>query len=363
MGFKCGIIGLPNVGKSTLFNALTKSCVEVENFPFCTIKPNIGMVLIPDLRLYQLDKIVKPQRILPTIMEFIDIAGLIKNASKGEGLGNKFLNIIRETKAISHVVRCFDNKDIIHVIGKVDPISDINIINTELILSDICTCERFIFNLHKKYKINDKELKIKLDILEKCLFHLTNEVMLRTLLFSKEEKDIIHYFNFLTMKPTMYIANVSENGFINNHYLDIVRDFALKDGSIVLPICASIESDIAKLDKYESEEFMIELGIKEPGLHRIIRACYKLLNLQTYFTTGIKEVRAWTIKVGTKAPRAASKIHTNFEKGFIRAQVISFSDFIKYNGEQGSKEAGKMRIEGKNYIVQDGDIINFLFNI
>ncbi|MGL9769263.1 MAG: redox-regulated ATPase YchF [Sodalis sp. (in: enterobacteria)] len=363
MSFKCGLVGFPNVGKSTLFNALTKANIEVGNFPFCTIKSHIGVVPMPDARIDQLAEIVKPQRTVPTNMEFVDIAGLVQGASKGEGLGNQFLTNIRDTEAIAHVVRCFENNNIIHVAGNVCPKEDIDVINTELALSDLQACERAIHWVQKRAKNNDQAAKLERSVLEKCLSHLNNAGVLRALNLSFEEKSAIRHLSFLTLKPTMYIANVNEDGFNNNPYLDEVYAIAAAEGSVVVAICAVVESDIATLDKEGREEFMRELGLEEPGLNRVIRAGYQLLNLQTYFTAGVKEVCAWTIPVGARAPQAAGKIHSDFKKGFIRAQTISFADFITYKGEQGAKEAGRMRSEGKEYVVKDGDVMNFLFNV
>jgi GTP-binding protein YchF len=363
MGFKCGIVGLPNVGKSTLFNALTRAGIQAENYPFCTIDPNVGVVPMPDARLEKLAAIVNPQKIHYAHMEFVDIAGLVAGASKGEGLGNKFLANIRETDAIAHVVRCFEDTDVVHVAGKVDPLSDIEIINTELNLADMETVEKGLLRAQKQSKSGDKDMLALATLLQRVQAHLDQGNGVRSMDLGEDDLKRLYELHLLTIKPTMYIANVAEDGFENNPYLEQVREYAAQEAAIVVPVCAAMESEIIELEDDEISEFLSEMGLEEPGLNRVIRAGYSLLGLQTYFTAGVKEVRAWTVRVGATAPQAAAVIHTDFEKGFIRAEVIAYDDFIKYNGEQGAKEAGKLRLEGKEYIVQDGDVMHFRFNV
>jgi hypothetical protein len=363
MALHCGIVGLPNVGKSTLFNALTKATIAAENYPFCTIDPNVGVVPVPDPRMDKLAAIVNPERVLPTTIEFVDIAGLVAGASKGEGLGNQFLGNIRETDAVVHVVRCFDDDNVIHVAGKVDPINDIEVINTELALADMSSVERALQKAAKASKSGNKDELARKEVLERVLEHLNAGEAVRTLGLTEDEAKLIKELCLITIKPTLYVANVQDDGFENNPMLDKVKAFAEKEGSKVVAVCAAIEAEIVQLDEDEKKEFLEDLGLAEPGLNRVVRAGYELLNLSTYFTAGVKEVRAWTIPVNATAPQAAGVIHSDFEKGFIRAEVVSYADFIAYNGEQGAKDAGKWRLEGKEYKVQDGDVMHFRFNV
>lgn len=363
MGIKCGIVGLPNVGKSTLFNALTKAGIAAANFPFCTIDPNVGVVPVPDPRLGQLADIVKPQKTIPTSVEFVDIAGLVAGAASGEGLGNKFLAHIRETDAICHVVRCFENTDIIHVNGKIDPLSDIDTIDTELALADLDSVEKALNRAEKLAKSGDKDAQARKPVLAKVREALDQGKPARVAGLDAEEKALIRDLFLLTLKPVLYVANVLENGFEDNPFLDAVRARALTEGAEVVPVSAAIEEEMSQLEDADRAEFLAEMGLDEPGLNRLIRGAYKLLGLQTYFTAGVKEVRAWQVRAGSTAPQAAAVIHTDFEKGFIRAETIAFDDFIKYKGESGSRDAGRLRLEGKEYLVQEGDVLHFRFNV
>ena len=363
MGIQCGIVGLPNVGKSTLFNALTKAGIQAENYPFCTIDPNVGVVPVPDPRLEALAAIVKPQKIIPATVEFVDIAGLVAGASKGEGLGNQFLGHIRETDAIAQVVRCFEDDDIVHVSGRVNPGEDIETINTELALADLATVEKALQRAEKAAKSGGREALERKALLERAQAHLNTGAPLRALALEAGERELLRELFLLTGKPALYVANVAEGGFENNPFLDQVREIAAREGAEVVPVCAAIEAELAELDDADKAEFLADYGLSEPGLDRVIHAAYRLLGLQTYFTAGPKEVRAWTVRVGATAPQAAAVIHTDFERGFIRAEVIAYADYIAFNGEAGAREVGKWRLEGKEYVVQEGDVMHFRFNV
>ncbi|MBQ0724999.1 MAG: redox-regulated ATPase YchF [Cycloclasticus sp.] len=362
MALNCGIVGLPNVGKSTIFNALTKATIAAENYPFCTIEPNTGIVPVPDERLDKLAALVKPERVIPTTFEFVDIAGLVAGASKGEGLGNQFLANIRESDAIAHVVRCFDDDDVIHVAGKIDPLADIEVIQTELALADMASLDKALLKATKAAKSGNKDELKRKTLIEKALAYLDESITLRTLGLSVDELKMLSDLQLLTLKPMLYIANVQDDGFENNPHLDQVMELANQQGAEIVAVCAALEAEIVQLEEDERLEFLAEMGLSEPGLNRVIRAGYSLLGLQTYFTAGVQEVRAWTVKQGATAPQAAGVIHSDFEKGFIRAEITAYEDFIQYGGEQGAKEAGKWGLQGKEYIMKDGDVTHFRFN-